>query len=485
MKAFKKIIAAALAVILLGSCIPVHATSITQLKVQLDSKYMILVNRDHRISSDYEPDNLVKFSGSSYRLEKQCADALKEMINACAANGGERLVLYSGYRSYQTQYNKYYNKINQYIADGYTRSQATKMTDQYYAPPGGSEHHTGLAADICTPSVVNRYGQLHSSFGSTREGMWLRNNCYKFGFILRYDSGKESITGYNYEPWHFRYVGKEHAEKIYKSGLTYEEYVENLRKTINALSSAPSFSVKNGKIMFSSAKGTQIRYTSNASTPNLSSPLYTTALSGKDITYKAIACQSGYTSPVTTVTVTAYGDIFKDISTKDWYYKNVSAAVHQGIFNGMGNYEFAPNSTMTRAMLVQVLANISGVDLKKFDGKTAYKDVKSSKWYAPAIDWASQNKIVQGMGGGLFAPEASITREQACVIFYNHSGKTSSGKLSFKDAPRISKWAQKGVAFCADNKIVNGYPDGSFQPKSSATRAEMAKMTLVYTSNIK
>ncbi len=482
MKTLKKVISVLLMLVLLGSALPAGAASVTELKADLDSKYMILVNREHKVSSGYVPDDLVTFQGSSYRLERQCSAALKEMIDGCAANGGEKLVLYSGYRSYQTQYNKYYGKIDQYLAAGYTKAQATAMTDQYYAPPGGSEHHTGLAADICTPSVVNRYGQLHSSFGTTTEGKWLRNNCYKYGFILRYDTGKEGITGYSYEPWHFRYVGKKHAEEIYRSGLTYEEYIAKLQKTVSNLSTAPSFTLKNGKILFSAPKGTEIRYTTGGSKPSLSSTLYSSGLGGKDITYKAVACQSGYTSPIATVTITAHGDVFKDISTKDWHYQNVSEAVHLGIFNGMGNYEFAPNGTMTRAMLVQVLANISGVDLDSYDGKTDYTDVRSSKWFAPAIDWASENKIVQGMGDGLFAPEAAVTREQACVIFHNHSKESADGKITFSDADSISSWAKRGVAFCAKKKIVNGYPDGSFRPRATATRAEMAKMTLIYTS---
>jgi len=471
-----------LIILLVFSTFSANATSVNELKNQLSSKYMILVNRDFRVSSDYVPADLVTYPGSSYRLERKCSESLKKMIDACAANGGERLVLYSGYRSYQTQYNKYYGKINQYIASGYSKAQATTMTDQYYAPPGGSEHHTGLAADICTPSVVNKHGQLHSSFGTTAEGKWLRNNCYKYGFILRYDSGKEGITGYNYEPWHFRYVGTEHATKIFKSKLTYEEYITDLKKTASDLSTAPAFTVNSGKITLSAAKGTQIRYTDNNTVPKADSKVYAGPLSGKDVTYKAIVCKNGYTSAVSTITVTEYGDVFCDISTKDWFYQNVSVAVHQGVFNGLGNYEFAPNDTMTRAMMVQVLANISGTDLKKYDGKTKYTDVRPSKWYAPAIDWASENGIVQGMGDGIFAPEASITREQACVIFYNHSGKSGTEPLPFTDSSAISSWAQKGVAFCAEKKIVNGYPDGTFRPSAGATRAEMAKMTLIYTT---
>lgn len=475
---YKKILSFLLTLLIFSSCFPISAISVNQLNTQLNSKYMILVNREHRLSSTYVPNDLVYFENSGYKLERSCAAALQQMINACP---GEQLILYSGYRSYQTQYNKYYGKINQYIANGYSAQRARQLTDQYYAPPGGSEHHTGLAADICTPSIVNRYGQLHESFGNTQEGQWLRNNCWKYGFILRYDRGKENITGYNYEPWHFRYVGKGPAKEIYDLKVTYEEYIEKLKGIQAKLSSPPSFRVTDDKISFIIPKNCEIKYTDNGATPTTTSAKYTKPLSGRDVTYKAIICYQGYESPVTTVTVTKYGDVFSDISVKDWYYDVVSSIVHKDVFQGMGNYKFAPGAPMTRAMLVQVLANISGVNLNHYKNKTLYKDVKANAWYAPAVQWATENSIVQGMGNGIFAPDLPITREQVCVIFYNHSGQSSpTASLPFLDTNKISSWAKNGVSYCAAEKIVNGYPDGSFRPKGEATRAEVAKITLEY-----
>ncbi len=479
MKSIQKIIATTLIVLIFFSVFSANATTVGQLKQQLASDYMILVNRNHLVDANYQPNDLVTYPGSSYRLNRTCAAALKEMINACALSTSERLVLYSGYRTYQTQYNKYYGKINQYISRGYSKAEATRLTNQYYAPPGGSEHHTGLAADICTPSIVNRYGQLDSSFGNTAEGKWLRNNCHKYGFILRYDKGKEHITGYNYEPWHFRYIGKEHATEIARLGITYEEYITRLKNTVSTLSASPAFTYKNGKVSFS-AKNTTVRYTSDTATPTLTSKVYTDALGGKDVTYKAIACLNGYTSPVTTVTITKYGDVFKDITIKDWYYESVSSAIHQRLFNGMGNYEFAPNNTMTRAMAVQVLANISGVNLNNYTTQTKYTDVKPTAWYARAIAWSTENNIVSGIGQNLFAPDDAVTREQICLILYNHAGATSDQNIPFTDAANVSSWAKSAVAYCAKEKIINGYPNGSFRPKASITRAEMATMALSY-----
>ncbi len=122
---------------------------------------------------------------------------------------GLSLSIVSGYRSYVTQRNTY----NNYVArDGQA------VADTYSARPGHSEHQTGLAIDV---------NSLLVSFENTPEGQWLKDNCYKYGFILRYPKGKDSITGYMYEPWHFRYVGNSLAEQLYNSGdwITLEEYL--------------------------------------------------------------------------------------------------------------------------------------------------------------------------------------------------------------------------------------------------------------------
>lgn len=112
----------------------------------------------------------------------------------------------SGFRSYSTQkslYQKYVKRDGQAVADTYS------------ARPGYSEHQTGFAFDINRASM---------SFEGTKEAVWLEQNAYKYGFIMRYPKGKESITGYQYEPWHYRYVGVERAQKLFSSGLTIEEY---------------------------------------------------------------------------------------------------------------------------------------------------------------------------------------------------------------------------------------------------------------------
>ena len=139
--------------------------------------------------------------------------ALDEMIAAAKKNGFV-LVAFSGFRSCEYQNTLYTNYANR---DG------KEAADRYSARPGYSEHQTGLSFDIGEKGHEDLW--LTSEFGETEAGQWLVNNAHKYGFILRYPEGKENITGYMYESWHFRYLGKELAQKVYESRLTLEEYL--------------------------------------------------------------------------------------------------------------------------------------------------------------------------------------------------------------------------------------------------------------------
>ena len=190
--------------------------------------YMKLVNRDNLLSSDFEPESLTSIN--DYRLESTAAAALKKMLSAAKENGYNDFVFYSGYRTYSSQKNKYETRTQTYLDQGYSLEQAQAKAGEYIAPPGSSEHQSGLAADVCIPSIVNKYGNLNEAFDQTDDFVWLRDNAHKYGFILRYPKGKESITGFNYEPWHYRYVGVEQATIIHELGITFEEYHQNLQK---------------------------------------------------------------------------------------------------------------------------------------------------------------------------------------------------------------------------------------------------------------
>ncbi|MFS0823930.1 D-alanyl-D-alanine carboxypeptidase family protein [Bacillus sp. 1P02SD] len=187
--------------------------------------FLLLVNKEVRVLDEsYVPQNLsvpnVAFSTSvaeRKQMVKEAADALEQLF-AGASNEGITLHAQSGYRSYGTQNMLY---------DSYVRAHGEEEASTFSAKPGQSEHQTGLAMDVTSDSVDN---QLVQEFGETVEGKWVAEHAAEFGFIIRFQQGKEDITGYMYEPWHLRYVGVEHAKYITEHGLTLEEYLGVIEK---------------------------------------------------------------------------------------------------------------------------------------------------------------------------------------------------------------------------------------------------------------
>lgn len=170
---------------------------------------LILVNKYYNLDSNYDV-NLVNID-SKYGIGKMNEEAYEyfiKMVNS-ALKDNIKLKGVSAYRSYNTQKNKY----NEYV-----KKDGVSKADTYSARPGHSEHQTGLAIDINTANSKDH-------FENTKEYSWLINNSYKYGFILRYPKDKTFITGYKYEPWHFRYVGIDAATKIFEEQITFEEYV--------------------------------------------------------------------------------------------------------------------------------------------------------------------------------------------------------------------------------------------------------------------
>lgn len=180
-----------------------------------------LVNREYPLPEDFVPENLttpdVLFPFSDTTIDKakmtpEAGDALTLLFDAAYDEAELTLYGVSAYRSYARQYTIYAtNLVTQGIAH----------TNRYSAAPGRSEHQTGLAIDI---SCASEGFALETTFADTPEGIWIAENAHRFGFILRYPKDKEDITGYNYEPWHIRYVGTELAEYLYETGLTLDEY---------------------------------------------------------------------------------------------------------------------------------------------------------------------------------------------------------------------------------------------------------------------
>lgn len=173
--------------------------------------YQVLVNKYYKLAEDYEPEDLVQVEAhyGVGKLRQEAYEAYKKMQDA-AQEEGISMYITSPYRSYNTQYVLY----NRYLGQD-----PVEVVDTYSARPGNSEHQLGLAVDILTQ------GYDFGTFYSAPAAKWLEENAHKYGFIFRYPNDKIDITGYKYEPWHYRYVG-DIATDVYESGVTYDEYFE-------------------------------------------------------------------------------------------------------------------------------------------------------------------------------------------------------------------------------------------------------------------
>lgn len=167
---------------------------------------VIIVNKTYSLPSSFAPNNLEDINGY-IKVVDFVKEAFLELTKA-GQNEGVNIYASSGYRTYKNE---------EYIYEGYVNRKGITYADAYFAKGGYSEHQTGLAIDV---NIVD------TSFENTKESNWLRDNSYKYGFIIRYPSGKENITGYSSVPWHIRYVGKKLAKELYNNGnyLTIEEY---------------------------------------------------------------------------------------------------------------------------------------------------------------------------------------------------------------------------------------------------------------------
>lgn len=200
---------------------------IAEIDAILSDPYMILVNVDNGLASDYEPEDLTTIQDK--QLVKIAAEQLEKMLNAAGEAGLDTINIYSAYRNYSRQETNYNNKVNYYLAEGYSEDRARELAAEVVNPPGKSEHQTGLATDICTASIVNNYGNLNEAFEETEEYEWLYEHCAEYGFVLRYPKDKVEITGITFEPWHYRYVGVERAKEIMSKKICLEEYIQGLK----------------------------------------------------------------------------------------------------------------------------------------------------------------------------------------------------------------------------------------------------------------
>ncbi|HNX62175.1 MAG TPA: peptidoglycan-binding protein [Candidatus Limiplasma sp.] len=192
----------------------------------------ILVNKDHPITADYQPQDLVNLrnvlpsslvyvKGSDIQGNRDAATALQTMFEAAKADGITGWQISAGYRSYAYQQQLFQKQVDDYMAQGKSKADAVAATKLTVADPGTSEHHTGLAFDITVANTI---------FKGTKQQIWLSKHCWDYGFIIRYQEGKEKITGFVAECWHIRYVGVQHSTVMRDHDWCLEEYIQEMTK---------------------------------------------------------------------------------------------------------------------------------------------------------------------------------------------------------------------------------------------------------------
>lgn len=183
---------------------------------------LTLINKQHPIPDDYSFTlGAIKTDRGNMKCDERIIDELHSMMQEAEAEG-IHLAICSPYRDLARQESLFNRKIKAYMRDGMTYMEAYKFSSQAVTVPGASEHQAGLALDI----ICDTYTVLEEGFADTPAGIWLEENCARYGFILRYPKGKEFITGIEFEPWHFRYVGRDAAEIIMEEEICLEEFWE-------------------------------------------------------------------------------------------------------------------------------------------------------------------------------------------------------------------------------------------------------------------
>lgn len=198
------------------------------------SEYIVLANKTNLLDEKYIPQDLVKdldtrkISYDPIQMREVAANALKALFDA-AEEDGLYIYAHSGYRSYQTQNTMYYNRLKK----------NNGKDDGVVAVPGSSDHQTGLGIDVINKAGIGK--KFTEAFGDTKHGKWLAENCWDYGFIIRYQKDKEGITEIVYEPWHLRYVGVQVAQYMRDNNLCLEEFTEEWQAEVAAYESKGGF----------------------------------------------------------------------------------------------------------------------------------------------------------------------------------------------------------------------------------------------------
>ena len=187
---------------------------------------------------------------------------------------------------------------------------------------------------------------------------------------------------------------------------------------------------------------------------------------------------------------TCPAEAYEDVDLDSWYHDAVDYVLENNLMVGTGADTFAPNATLTRAMVVTIMGRAAGIKASDYTG-TSFKDVTAGAWYAPYVQWGSKEGLVAGYADGTFKPNQNVTREEMVSLLYRfwmsqgHVYKTNTAALKgFKDADAVASWAETAVCWAVENGVVSGVGAGKLDPKGQATRAQFARIMMVYLENL-
>lgn len=438
----------------------------TPAQAQTADTLQMLVNKTYMLDRAYIPENLVDLdeymaAGSRVQLQREAAEAMGRMVRAAAEAGITDIYGQSGYRSYSTQSGLYSDKTAYYRSQGYGAEEAAARAATVVAPPGSSEHQSGLALDVTTSA--NSYS-LTGSFADTTAGQWLAENCWQYGFILRYPAEKTAITGYIYEPWHFRYVGLPHAEYMRFNGLCLEEYLDLLR-----LSGGFDYVTGQGHAW-------HIYYSAQDISAGLEG--VTAGLSWADTTH------SSY--------IISMRPLLYDLEGH-WSRDEVRALWQRGLISGYPDGSFGPDGNINRAELITLVQRtrqlLFAPEAQPGEAPLpvySFSDVSQADYYFDSLmkmyaaGLVASSMVSQQPDGSLrFDGMEQVLRYQAAqslAPLFAALPQAQTGSTQLLDMYQESPELQAAVQTLADYGVVRGDALGNFNPHAKITRAEIAAM---------
>ena len=355
---------------------------------------LVLVNRDNRLRQDFWPGDLIPV-GNGQLMRYRAANAFLEMQRSMNADG-LFLTVRSGFRSYETQRTIFNNAV---------RNQGLASAERWIARPGHSEHQTGLAVDILQRGFTG--SPLSSArFQNTQQFAWLHRHAHTYGFIMRYPGEYEHITGFAFEPWHWRYVGVESAAYMRENGFrVFETYIEH------RAARPPAPPVPTGPSHWA-VEQVEAAITAGLVPEQLQSY------------YTQVITRAEFTALVVALYERVQGEITGRSTFADTEDENVQKAAYIGVVRGVGDHRFAPEEGLSREQAATMLSRLADAMDQPLPREAAtFADVDSvSDWAAEAVGHVQAAGIMRGVGDNNFAPLAVHTREEAIVtmlrLFY-------------------------------------------------------------------